>query len=327
MKNVLLISNSFFSYDQEIKKAIEKLGFNVLLYNDRPNNNTLTKILIRITPLLVFEKIHKYYTGIINHVNGLKIDYVLFIKCESALPGDLKKMRQSFPNAKFILYLWDSVSMTKFYGRKKKFFDRVYSFDPYDVSENEEMIFKPLFYIDKFRLENTIDDEHVYAVSFIGSGHSDRAKVITCIQKQLEEQNLSYYFRLYYPNKIILFFQMLFDRNLRFLYKRNMIITNKMSSEDVKGIFCKSACVLDIEHPKQTGLTMRTIELIGVKKKIITTNKSVQQYDFYDESNIQVIDRYNPMIPKDFLKTEFKPINSDIYKRYSLDEWVKVFFE
>ncbi|MCV4677987.1 hypothetical protein OFC08_34485, partial [Escherichia coli] len=50
-------------------------------------------------------------------------------------------------------------------------------------------------------------------------------------------------------------------------------------SEVVEMMKC-SEIIIDIHHPRQRGLTMRTIECIGLNKKIITTNEDIKKYDF-----------------------------------------------
>ena len=83
-----------------------------------------------------------------------------------------------------------------------------------------------------------------------------------------------------------------------------------------------SKVILDIQHPAQTGLTMRTIEMIGLKKKIITTNQDIVHYDFYRPENIQVIDRKNAIIDKTFFDKEYVEISRSIYEKYSIRNWV-----
>ena len=61
-----------------------------------------------------------------------------------------------------------------------------------------------------------------------------------------------------------------------------------------------SRVVLDLPHPMQTGLTMRTIEAIGSKKKLITTNVDIVNYDFYNPKNILLIERENINFDKSF---------------------------
>ena len=46
-------------------------------------------------------------------------------------------------------------------------------------------------------------------------------------------------------------------------------------------IVTNSKCVLDSAQANQNGLTIRVIEMLGAKKKIITTNEDVVNYDFY----------------------------------------------
>ena len=51
---------------------------------------------------------------------------------------------------------------------------------------------------------------------------------------------------------------------------------------------------------------MRTIEIaLGMRKKSITTNLDIKEYDFYDKNNILIIDRKNPIINKEFLETNY----------------------
>ena len=90
-------------------------------------------------------------------------------------------------------------------------------------------------------------------------------------------------------------------------------------------IFKESNCILDAPQAGQTGLTIRTIECLGAKRKMITTNKDIKKYDFYNESNILVFDG---KIDKecDFFKNPFIELNEEIYKKYS-QRMVKVYVE
>ena len=40
--------------------------------------------------------------------------------------------------------------------------------------------------------------------------------------------------------------------------------------------------ILDIAHPHQKGLSFRPYEAMGLRKKLITTNKDITNYDFYN---------------------------------------------
>ncbi len=100
-----------------------------------------------------------------------------------------------------------------------------------------------------------------------------------------------------------------------------------MSKKQTVELVSKSKVIIDIEHLKQKGLTMRTLEMLGSNKKIITTNKEVLNYDFFDENNICVIDRNNPIINKSFFESDFRIIDEEIYNKYSINKWVETIFK
>ena len=46
--------------------------------------------------------------------------------------------------------------------------------------------------------------------------------------------------------------------------------------------------------------------------------------DFYDKNNIAVVDRVSPVIPSDFLSTDYVAVRQDIRKKYSIHAWLAV---
>ena len=72
---------------------------------------------------------------------------------------------------------------------------------------------------------------------------------------------------------------------------------------------------------------MRTIEMVGMGKKLITTNTGIQNYDFYHPNNICVIDRHDPQIPAEFWNSPYVPISRSILQRYSLRAFVEDIFD
>ena len=72
---------------------------------------------------------------------------------------------------------------------------------------------------------------------------------------------------------------------------------------------------------------MRTIEMLGAKRKLITTNKNIKDYDFYNSSNILIIDRDEVIINKDFFDVDFQNLNSEVAQKHSLNQWIKKIFK
>ena len=103
---------------------------------------------------------------------------------------------------------------------------------------------------------------------------------------------------------------------------KNNFTFNKIDSSEIAEIINQTRTVLDIQHPKQTGLTMRTIEMLGMNKKLITTNADIKEYDFYNPNNILVIDRKNIVNYRGILSTPYQKVSEEIYEKYSLKNWI-----
>jgi hypothetical protein len=96
-----------------------------------------------------------------------------------------------------------------------------------------------------------------------------------------------------------------------------------LTKYEVQSLFSDSFAILDIEHPRQTGLTMRTFEAMGAGKKLVTTNERVKNTDFYNSENILVIERDSvPSIPSSFFLTPYVPPSDSILKKYSINGWL-----
>lgn len=326
-KNVLLISPYFFGYEQNIKEEIEKRGSKVYLFNDSLSQTFMTKVFIRLNSRVIRKKIDKYYQKMVCEIqNKDSIDYILVIKGESINESSFAILKKAFPNAKTLLYLYDSMNNLKFSTRKLDKFDKVFSFDSNDVEEYG-FSFLPLFYIDEYdRNYNESKIKTNYRICTIATSHSDRPFVVNRIKEQLDCKEVPYKFILYTQNRLFHVLRYL-KKDYRLLCKAGMVTLNKLTSEEIGKIVEQSDCVLDIQHKMQSGLTMRTFEVLAMNKKIITTNKEIKKYDFYTDSNCCIIDRDNPLIDDLFLDSKYQSIEVTIKDKYSLNNWINNLFD
>ena len=86
-------------------------------------------------------------------------------------------------------------------------------------------------------------------------------------------------------------------------------------------VMASSKCVPDAPQEGQTGLTIRTIECLGAKRKLITTNPEIVHYDFYDPKNIWVYED-GKALEKDFFVAPYKELPEEIYQKYSIRSWL-----
>jgi len=315
-KSILFFSPRFFAYEKEIKIALEKLGANVIWADDRPSNSFITKLLIRLNKNLLKGITEKYYNQVLNSLKENYFDYILFISPESLTRVSLKRIKDKFKSSKFIFYMWDSFE-NKQSIELLDLFDSILTFDSKDA-ENYNLKLRPLFYIETYKEKK--ENEIIYDLLFIGTAHSDRYKFIEkFIKPSFTGMNIKLYFFL--SSKKLFWLKKFLNKDFRLVRYREVSFKS-LSHKDNSNFMNESKVILDINHPKQVGLTMRTIETLGVQKKLITTNKNILNYDFYNKDNILVIDRNNPQIDMDFVKKPFNPSNDAILNKYSINGWI-----
>lgn len=321
-KKILLFSPQFLGYDLVIKTELERLGAIVHMYDERPNPSSIEKICIRKAKFLMNKKIENYYSDISFQEKDFDADYIFFINMEAANRNCIRILKNVNMNAKFILYMWDSLKNKPIKALLNEF-DKVYSFDKDDCI-NMGMKFRPLFYIPDFSISANKGDLE-YDISFVGTVHSDRVKIICQLMDYCNQHSISYFWYLYVQGKMMFIFRWITDSYFRRIDKKYIHLTPMKTDEFVQ-IVEKSKCILDINHPKQTGLTMRTIEMVGKGKKILTTNENIKEYDFYNPTNQLYLDRNRINLDTKLFSGDYVPVSDELYQKYSLNGWIEEIF-
>jgi len=320
-KRILLICPTNNGYPYIIKSVLEDRGATVHLYDERGNPNNLEKLLYRKAPGLASGKIEKYYTDIIQNESTFDPDALLLICPEAINSSIISKMKKVFFNTIFIVYLWDSIE-NKAINIDFRKFDVCFSFDRIDCKKYG-LKFRPLFFArEYYKSKIKMTNEFKYDIGFIGTLHSDRPEVINGTRKYSEDNGLKYYFYFCVQSKLILLYWLIKSRHVRELFRLNMIHLKTLPLIQAKKEMEHTRCVVDINHPKQSGLTMRTIEMVGLQRKLITTNNDIQNYEFYNPVNQMIIDKSGNNINKYDLKTPYEKIPDSVYEKYSVDFWL-----
>lgn len=327
---VLFISPRTFDYEKEIKAELELAGCQVDWHDDRPASTPLVKALIRFRPELVATMCDRYFDRIIHDARAIAYDAVFVIKGEAISAERLRMLRESQPTARFLYYSWDSLKNFKNGEVKLSYFDKAYSFDRLDTVNIPHVRHLPLFYISVYeamaarQAEKNAND---IGMLFLGTVHSDRYAVVRRIVATARRagMTLPVYTHFYYQSKWVMAVRKLFDRDFRAIPWKD-VQWHSLNKQQILDLFSRSEIVLDIHHPGQTGLTMRTIECLGAGKKMITTNADVVSYDFYRPENILVVDRQTTDLPADFLRSAYVSLPDDMYCRYSLRSWLAEIF-
>ena len=323
MRKILLLEAEYFGYNWLIKKKKKKKGFMVDWMDDRPSSNLLSKGLIRINPKLQKRKISNYfYKSILAKAVSEKYDYVIVILGQSFNSKMFNDLRKQCPNTRLVLYLWDSVKNFPQFKDLSKPFDVTYSFDKEDC-EKYGFKFMPLFYSNECKIisESKQSENSEYDVLFIGTIKKGKLPFLDSLKNQLSSKYHYVFFYYYLQSRFVFLFNKLFNKEFK-QKKISSFKYRKLSYAETLNLSFNSKIVLDVPMANQNGLSMRTFETLAMHKKLITTNKSIMNYDFYNPKNIYVFeDKIN--FDDCFFKTNFDNSVDPVFEQYSIDNWVE----
>jgi hypothetical protein len=321
-KSILFLSPSFFGYEIAIQDKLVELGASVFYVDDRPSNGSITKGLIRVHKNLAKNTIAKYYNTIATKTVQEEFDVVFLLNPEALPLAFLELCKLRWPRAYYVMYMWDSIKNRKHTLEFLPYCDRVFTFERSDA-EAYGFKFKPLFYLDAYRgvRDNPVDDK--YDLCFMGTAHSDRYGIAREVRAWCEDRGLRCFFYFYIQGLSLYWFNKLNSKGV--MPSMTEVSFEKMSFADIVRVVGSSRAVLDIQHPRQTGLTMRTLETLGAGRKLVTTNAEVRVYDFYNERQVRVIDRLQPSAGLDveFFSNDRCYVPLEKIEFYSIGCWLQ----
>lgn len=325
---LLLIMPRFFDYPELITRELEDMGYEVDFFDDRPSTNAWIKAAIRINKNLIGVYIKKYFENVMQTVKNKKYDVVFLISGQSLSFSEsmINEIKQCQKEAKFVLYQWDSQTNFPYIKKVQKYFDKCYSFDRRDIKETPSLNFLPLFYSRKYEeIGKRNNTNYKYDFCFVGTAHPKKYKFIKMVSAQLKSVYPNQFIYFFFPSPIVYFYRKIMNKELR-RAKYNEFHYVPLKGKEMNNVYETSRCVLDSAQDGQLGLTIRVLEALGAKKKLITTNEDVINYDFYKPENIYV---YEGKIDLEnvFFTHEYKEVSKEVYEKYSLRSWLKEILE
>ena len=323
-KKVLMFSpyGATKHYGEAIKEELQKRGAFVKGYDERPSQNSLVKIVIRLFKKRIPQIFDKYISRVIQDNKNEIFDYILICRGEAFTPLTIEHLRKAFPKAKVLLYFWDILRCADV-RFNIPYADRAMSFDPQDAEENEGLEFRPTFFVKEYR-DVTDNPTDTNDVCFIGTLHSNRHKIIKKIEKSFTDQGYKFYKYLYVPSPLVY----IKDSIVKFPYiSLSQVHFNPISVNDTIKVLNETKAIFDINYTAQKSLSTRAYEAMAARRKYITTNPEVKKYDFYNPRNIAVVDLNHIELERDFIDSPFEVVPEEILYRYSVAGLVDNLFE
>jgi hypothetical protein len=168
------------------------------------------------------------------------------------------------------LYSWDGSGNKGGYIEYLDLLSGRGTFDPNDA-ERLGIEYFPLFALNDFaEITKSNNVEKIYDISFCGTMHSSRSKIIFQIIQIAHKRCLNLKLMLYYHSKFLFVIRSLFDwSGMRLL---NKIKSRSFDKNDIALSMAQSNFVLDIAHPRQAGMTARTFEALICGARLLTNN-------------------------------------------------------
>ena len=101
---------------------------------------------------------------------------------------------------------------------------------------------------------------------------------------------------------------------------------DKVSYEENLERIAQSKAVLEVLREGQTGQTLRALECLFYRKKLITNDKRVEQYDYYNKDNIFIIGKDDFDTLPAFLERPFLDIEEKTVEKYDCKAWLERFW-
>ncbi len=307
--NITLISLDVLGINEEIAKSLRRQGHIVHHINFHEFRYEYPTIFHRIFNFIA-KTFFKYdikkrhlNTKILLQLGKLgKQDKILMLNANFLLPYIIKNIQ---PYAdELITFFNDNIKRIPKILKVAPYFDTVFSFEPNDAELNNFQ------FATNYIFKESDNSEIIKFEVFNISSFSNRSKLIDIIALKLDKLHISY--------KILSFGKEKIKSTSKIEY-----ITSRFNMIEVNKLVAQCNVLLDIHREGQNGLSFRVFESLGNKKKLITTNKDIINYDFYNPINILVIDKDNLDIPLAFFTNNYEPVPSNIYQKYTIDNWVK----
>lgn len=249
----------------------------------------------------------------IEETKDVEIDIVFIIKGSYLTDSHLKELKRIHSKAKFVLYLWDSIENIKNSDVLLRHIKDVYSFDSEDCRKYGFKL-RPLFYI--FTQTPSV---YKYDVSFVGNPHSERKKMIKKLRDYCIKHSISYKFVL--PVGYTEYLKACFFNRGYYSSCQDIITQKPIPYKKYLEITKTSRVIIDLHHPNQSGLTIRTIEALASGSKVITTNKHIIEYNNIPSSMYYLLSDIEEDSIIDFIKRPVTGFKLDPY--YSIESFLE----
>lgn len=207
-----------------------------------------------------------------------------------------KYIKKIHPSSKIYFYFWNLINEHNQHFLDEGIIDEFWTFDKEDARKYG-IRYNSQFYINNIKMENK---PKVVDTFFLGR-EKERKEIVSTIDSKLRSRNINSQIYLVPNHKTLFSYATYLDK------------------------ISESKSILDIVNPSQSGLTLRVMESLFFKKKLITNNLFISKYDFYNSQNIFILGKDKEEDLLDFINSNYIDVDDSIVASYDYHNWVKRF--
>lgn len=300
MKKLIIISDNFSNMFPE---KIGDCDFQFLYTKKNKINRYLNK-LIFVLHLPFYNFVFKGFYKTIQQYDEI----ILFDT--GNLNYIYKILKKKFPEKRIIIWYWNNTRQSLNPAKLISYSAEIWSFDFNDI-EKYQFKCNTTFYFEEKMIKRS--DSNINQDLFYVGVDKDRAEILSSLMKEFDKQNLTYNINLVqYRDKL--------TNDYGIKYK------TKLSYDEVIKNINSSKAIIDIVSYGQGGLTLRPIEALYYKKKLITNYKEITKYNFYNKNNIFIVGVDDLSNLKKFVNSNYDDTNwNELVKYYEFNSWLDRF--
>lgn len=292
---VALITAKYQNYERQIPQAIGEIGYEALWIDERVGNSFWAKMLTRLGLMQRLRPLVERHTDrIAAAAAAFGADKILLVSPETLRAREIARLRRKLPEARIILYVYDSSANRQLRQDMIDAADTAYSFDTVDCDAFERLHHVPLFHshrIDKITFGTAAEPDFDFC--FIGTARLRRIEVLSRVIRRLRADRARFHFYLFAPSLP----QYLWFRLGAFWYGYGGTLSRaRVPFETYVDTMQRSACVVDVEQANQQGLTIRTIDAVFAGRPLATSNPRVAEHDFFAHAPVSVFSPEDPVL-------------------------------
>lgn len=266
---------------------------NIDIHNIYKSSTKNIKIIFKVCKKLKLKAINMFFDEWKKHIK----DYDTIIIFDNGYIESIAEyIKSKNSNCKIILYFWNPINPNNIHILKDTNTDEFWSFDKKNAKKYK-LLYNPQFYTNQIKL-NEVEKEN--DVLFLGRA-KNRKRIIEEIDNKMKQEGISTKFYIIEKDK------------------------NLIDYQEYLKMIEKSKCILDIVNEGQNGLTLRCMEALFLKRKLITNNKEIKNYDFYNSNNVFIVGENNIENIKEFVDGKYIDIPVDIVNKYDFKTWLDNF--